>query len=229
VVLLDSKHVAIIAPHPDDETLGAGGTLLRLAQAGASLTWLLVTTAENAGYPAKYVDAQRRQVEAVRGAYPFDQFHWFGLPARALDRADFAALVETLRVHFSRLRPDTIIVPHMYDAHSDHRVCHAAALAACKSFYMTEFGVRRILAMEILSETDAAPPVPGQSFLPTVTVDITKQLQRKVDILQLYQSELQSAPKPRRLDVVAAQANAHGAACGLMAAERFMLIREVVA
>jgi LmbE family N-acetylglucosaminyl deacetylase len=35
--------VLVVAPHPDDETLGCGGTLLRLAEQGAGLAWLIVT------------------------------------------------------------------------------------------------------------------------------------------------------------------------------------------
>jgi LmbE family N-acetylglucosaminyl deacetylase len=227
--LLSSSSALVIAPHPDDETLGAGGTLLRLKEAGARIVWLLVTSAAGAGYDDAYVAQQKSQVDAVRNAYPFDGFHWFGLPASQLHRADRAVLVDRLRTLIAEIRPATIFVPHAHDAHDDHGAVHQAALAACKSFYMRELGVSRILAMEILSETDAAPPSAASAFLPTVTVDISGQLARKTAILKLYASELQAGPGPRTIDAVEAQARLAGASVGVAAAERFMLVRELVA
>ena len=177
--MLTSRQVLVVAPHPDDETLGAGGTLLKLAKAGAQLHWLLVTSAEGV-MTGVYVRRQQAQVEAVRGAYPFDGFDWLRLPTTRLGGEEPAALIDKLGTIVNKVRPDTILVPHAGDAHDDHAACHAAALAACKSFRMAEMGVSRVLAMEIPSETDAAAPTPDRSFLPTVTVDISDELPRKL-------------------------------------------------
>lgn len=227
--MLSSANVLVVAPHPDDETLGAGGTLLRLKDQGARLHWLLVTSAAGGGYDDAYVARQKSQVEAVRDAYPFDALHWLGLPASQLYRADRASLIDRMRALIAEIRPETVFVPHAHDAHDDHGAVHHATLAACKSFHMTGLGVRRVLAMEILSETDAAPPAAARAFLPTVTIDISAQLARKSEILQLYTSELQVGYGPRNVAAVEAQARLAGAAVGVAAAERFMLIREVLA
>jgi LmbE family N-acetylglucosaminyl deacetylase len=227
--LLNGTCALVIAPHPDDETLGAGGTLLRLKETGARLHWLLVTSAAGAGYSDDYVARQKKQVEAVRNAYPFDGFEWFGLPASQIYRTDRAALIDRMRTLIAKVRPEIIFVPHAHDVHDDHGAVHQATLAACKSFYMKDLGVSRVLAMDILSETDAAAPLAGTAFLPTVSVDISAHLARKTAILKLYASELQAGSRPRTVDAVEAQARLAGASVGVAAAERFMLIREFIA
>ena len=226
--MLNSERVLIIAPHPDDETLGAGGTLLKLKANGAEIFWLLITCATAPTYSDKYIAKQELQINAVRAAYPFDGFEWLKLSASEVGAVDRAELVDRIRSTISKIKPETIFVPHCHDVHDDHRITFEASLAACKSFYMEDLGVRRIYAMDIPSETDAAPPLAGTSFLPTVTVDISSTLDHKLRIFDLYETERQLPNQPRSVDALRARAVADGAVCGIGAAERFMLIRELI-
>ena len=93
---------------------------------------------------------------------------------------------------------------------------------------MKDFGVRCIYAMDIPSETDAAAPLAGTRFLPTVTVDISSTLDDKLRIFDLYATERQLPNQPRSVDALRARAVADGAVCGVGAAEQFMLIRELI-
>lgn len=226
--MLDSKRVLIIAPHPDDETLGAGGTLLRLKADGAEIFWLLITCATAPTYSAKYIAEQERQINAVHTAYPFDGFEWLKIPASQVGAVGRPELVDGIRSTINNIKPETIFVPHCHDVHDDHRITFEASLAACKSFYMKDFGVRCIYAMDIPSETDAAAPLAGTRFLPTVTVDISSTLDDKLRIFDLYATERQLPNQPRSVDALRARAVADGAVCGVGAAEQFMLIRELI-
>ncbi len=220
--------ILVVAPHPDDETLGAGGTLLRAKASGAAIHWLVVTAATEARWGATYVRTQADQIEAVRKAYPFDSFHWWREPASGLAKADTGVLVDRMRELLATLRPKTILLPHAGDAHDDHAATFAVVAAAAKAQRMRPLGVERLWAMEILSETDAAPPVPARQFLPTVCVDIAPYLRRKLEILEFYRSEI--TPGTARMpDIVAAHARVCGASFGVAAAERFMLVREFLA
>lgn len=225
--MLDAKTVLVVAPHADDETIGAGGTLLELAAQGAALHWLIVTTPRGAGYSDAYCEMHSRQAEAVARAYPMAATHHFDLPASSLQAMGRGPLVDRARKLLSDVRPDLLLLPHIGDAHDDHTVAAEGFLAAAKSFRQREFGLRRILAMEILSETDASPPAVTQPFLPTTIVDISARLQRKLEIMGLYASEL-TPGGPRDTAALAAQAKLHGASFQLAAAERFMLLREIV-
>ncbi len=225
--MLDAKKVLVVAPHADDETIGAGGTLLELAARGATLHWLIVTTPRGAGYSDAYCEIHARQAEAVAKAYPMAATHRFDLPASSLQAMGRGVLVDRARKLLAEVRPDVLLLPHAGDAHDDHTAAAESFLAAAKSFRQRDFGLRRILAMEILSETDAPPPAMARPFLPTTIVDISASLQRKLDIMALYASEL-TPGGPRDAAALAAQAKLHGASYGLAAAERFMLLREIL-
>lgn len=226
--MLDAKKVLVVAPHADDETIGAGGTLLRLAKQGAELHWLIVTTPRGAGYSEAYCEAHARQAMAVAAAYPMTATHRFDLPASSLQSLGRGALVDRARKLLADLRPDLMLLPHAGDAHDDHAATADGFVAAAKSFRQRDFGLRRIMAMEILSETDASPAVMARAFLPTIIVDVSAHLHRKLEIMALYVSEL-TPGGPRDPAALAAQAKLHGASHGLAAAERFMLLREILA
>lgn len=223
-----SYNVLAIAVHPDDETLGCGATLLKCVEKGVPIHWLLVTAAADSSYSAEHIEQQRRQVQAVEKAYPFAQLHWLKLPTTRLETLPLNQVVNALREVVEQVRPEVIYLPHRGDVHSDHRVVHDAAMAVTKSFYMRQYGIRRILACEILSETDAAYPTAGCAFLPNVYVDVSDTFERKLEIFSLFKSEQHSGFLPRNESALRAQARVRGAAIGVEYAEAFMLMREII-
>jgi len=219
-------NILVVAPHPDDEMLGAGGTLLRTKAQGNDVHWLVMTSAHEPRWDADYIHTQERQVNAVKDALQPDSFQWWKLPASGLAREDRGKLIDRMRTLIATCRATTLILPHSGDAHDDHHIAHAVGVAAAKSFHMKELGIRRIMSMEILSETDAAPPVPERVFFPNIIIDISPYLDMKLHIISLYGSEL-SDTSPRNLKIIEAHARTNGASFGIQAAERFMLIREL--
>ena len=219
-------NVLVVAVHPDDETLGCGGALLRHAAAGDSLHWLIVTAACLPEYTEPQIRRQAEQIEAVRLAYPFATVHWLKFPTTRLELVPINEMVQAIRGVVEKVRPETVFLPNRSDVHSDHRATFQAAASALKGFYLRALGVRRVLACEVLSETEAAPPLAEQAFLPTVFVDIGSTLERKLEIMALYVTETQSGALPRTVSAVRALARLRGATIGVEHAEAFMLIRE---
>lgn len=221
--------VLSVAVHPDDETLGCGATLLKHSAQGDTLHWLLVTAATRRDFSKEQVAKQERQIKAVSKAFPFDSLDWLKVPSTRLAELPFNHLVNAIREVVEQLRPEIIFVPNRSDAHSDHRIAFAAIQAVVKSFYMLKLGVRQILSCEVLSETEAATPLPENAFLPNVYVDVSATLQGKIDIMRLYRTELHAEPLPRTESAIRALARFRGATIGVEHAEAFMLIREIVA
>jgi len=220
--------VLAIAVHPDDETLGCGGALLRMAAEGASLHWLLLTSIHPSfGTPAEAA-RQERQVEAVREAYPFATLDWLRHPTAELERVPMGQLVSQIREVVARVRPELVFIPNRSDAHSDHRIAFQASHAVLKSFHLKSLGVRRVLLCEIISETDAAAPLAENAFVPNVFVDISATLERKLELMAQFQSEVQPEPLPRSLSAIRAQARFRGATMAVPYAEAFMLLRELL-
>jgi LmbE family N-acetylglucosaminyl deacetylase len=221
-------NILSISVHPDDETLGCGGTLLKHHAAGDTLHWLIITSVSQPNFTAEVVDQQARQVEAVREAYPFASLNWLKLPTTRLESMPLNDIIDPIREVVMSCRPHIVYVPNRSDAHSDHRVVADAAHAVLKSFHLRSMGVQRVLACEVISETDAAPALPENSFLPNVFIDVSNTLERKLEIMQMYKSETQAEFLPRHSSSIRALARLRGATIAVEYAESFMLVRELL-
>ena len=214
----------VVAPHPDDEVLGCGGTLLRRKQEGGEVAWLIVTgMSEEAGWARAIIERRRSEIELVSQAIGFDRVFELGLRPAGLDRLPMGDLVRGISEVFREFQPEEVFVPHREDVHTDHRIVFDA-VAACSKWFRYP-SVRRVLSYETLSETEFGLGPEG-AFRPNCFVDITGHLDRKLEIMRIYQSEVADFPFPRSLDAMRALAMLRGATAGTIAAEAFHLLRE---
>ena len=216
----------VVAPHPDDELLGCGGTLLRRIAEGGTVGWLLMTAiTEEGGWSRERIEQRAREIEKVRKGLGIAAQHLYRLdfPTAQLDQQPMDKLVSRVSDVFNDFEPEEVLLPHPGDAHSDHRVTFEAASACTKWFRYPS--VRRVLTYETLSETDAGPD-PVRVFHPTVFVDISDYLERKIELMRVYESEMGEFPFPRSERALWALAEVCGARAGFDAAEEFMLLRE---
>jgi LmbE family N-acetylglucosaminyl deacetylase len=219
--------VLAISVHPDDETLGCGGTLLRHRADGDQVSWLIVTRGHSPQWAPELLERKVAEVERVAAAYGMGNVLRLGLPTVRLDALPQAELMGALRSGIESLRPEIVYLVHGGDVHSDHQVVFQATMRVLKAFSMGKLGVRRVLSYETLSSTEAAPPEGGRQFLPNVFRDITPYLERKIEIMAMYATEAQADPWPRGPAAIRALARYRGATVGVEYAEAFMLIREV--
>lgn len=214
----------VIAPHPDDELLGCGGTLLRRKKEGGSIGWLVVTgISTETGWSGDDVRRREREITEVRERMGFDALFSLGLPPARLDTLPLGDVVTLIGAAFREYQPDEILLPHRGDVHSDHRVVFEAVSACTKWFRYPS--VRRVLAYETLSETGFAL-ARDDAFVPNYFVDIGAQLEDKLALMSIYSSELGRFPFPRSIEALRALAAVRGAESGSAAAEAFELLRE---
>lgn len=220
--------ILAIAAHPDDETLGCGGTLLKWKAAGAELFWLIATEPKEPHWSAETIRCKAAEVESVAEAYGFAQHLQLGFASGELDHMALRDVMGPLGKVVARIKPTTVCVVHGGDIHSDHRTLFAATTSVLKPFRMAELGVRRILSYETLSSTDASVPgIWASGFLVNVFEDISPYLKRKIEIMELYHTEVQAPLLPRSASAIQALARYRGATIGVEYAEAFVLLREV--
>ena len=218
------KSVMVVAPHADDETLGCGGALARLAGEGAAVHWVLMTRMTAAqGFTAARMRAREREIAAVARVLGIRSVRRLGFPAAGLDAVPLSEVVRRLGKEVAAARPGLLFVPGAADAHSDHRVAFAAAAACAKPFRSP--WLKRVLMYETLSETDAALG-PGTGSRPTSWCDVTETFERKLQALRLWGAELGEHPFPRSLESARALAVLRGAQSGCRYAEAFEVLRE---
>lgn len=216
--------VLVIAPHPDDETLGCGGTLLRHRAEGDSIHWLIATRMDpQDGWPAERIKARAAELDKVQSHYGFASREEFSLVTTRVDQVPRGELVRAFADAYEKIKPEIIYLPFDGDAHSDHRHIAEAAVAASKWFRCPT--LRQIFVYETLSETgfNLLAPV----FAPNSYVDIAPYLDGKLAAMRLYDGEMGRFPFPRSEEAIRAQAALHGSACGKAAAEAFVLLRNI--
>jgi LmbE family N-acetylglucosaminyl deacetylase len=214
----------VIAPHPDDEVLGVGGTLLRRKAEGGEIAWLIVTAISiQFGWSEEKVKHRADEVKRITDLFGFDKVFTLDFPTTQLDRIPMSDLVAGISQAFKSFEPEEVFVPHPSDVHTDHRIVFNAAASCTKWFRYPS--VKRVLAYETLSETDFGMGT-DQSFRPNVFVDIEPFLSDKLRAMDIYASELGVAPFPRSHEVIRALATVRGASSGFKAAEAFELLRE---
>lgn len=220
--------VLVIAPHPDDETLGCGGTLLRHKAQGDRLYWLVMTSmTASTAYSAVQVAERARQIQAVRDHFAFEEVFVAGFAPAELDVVPLQQRVAYISNVARQVQPDIVYVPFHGDIHSDHAATYGAVKAVTKSFRYPS--IRCIRAYETLSETDFSLADGAVSaFSPNCFVDISDYLPGKLDALSLYGSEMGQHPFPRSEQSVKALATLRGTVAGCDAAEAFMTLREIV-
>lgn len=214
----------VIAPHPDDEVLGVGGTLLRRKAEGAEVAWVIVTgISVAAGWKAEQVSKRAEEISRVSELFRFDRVFTLDFPTTQLDRVPMGDLVSALSGVFNAFQPEEVFVPHPSDVHTDHRVVYDATASCTKWFRYPS--VKRVLAYETLSETDFGLGTSG-GFLPNVFVDVAPYMDAKLAAMDIYASEIAPFPFPRSHQALRALATVRGAASGYQAAEAFQLLRE---
>lgn len=214
----------VISPHPDDEVLGAGGTLLRRKAEGSVVAWLIVSamTAES-GFGDEQIAKRADEIRRVIDLFGFDAVFELNFPTSQLDQIPMSNLVAAISAVFKTFDPEEVFMPHPADVHTDHGVVFNA-VASCTKWFRYPM-VKRVLAYETLSETDFCLGT-EQVFRPNVFVNIEPYLEDKLRAMDIYASELGEFPFPRSHEAIRALATLRGAASGYKAAEAFELLRE---
>lgn len=218
--------VLVVSVHPDDETLGCGGTLLKHKKQGDELFWLIVTdVTEKQGYTQEYIVKRKKQIEEVSKKYLFKKTSNFKFQSTKLHLVDFSEIIEQISSVVQEIQPEVIYTVNRSDIHTDHQIAARAVISSTKSF--RNQCIKRILMYECVSETEMAPPFPENVFVPHVYSDISEFIEQKIEIMKLYESELQAPPFPRSVENIRALARYRGSSISVQYAESFMLCREI--
>ena len=214
--------VVVIAPHNDDEILGVGGTMARLAKRGHEVIVCEVTAGD---LRDDMVQLQKREAVASHELMGV-KTHFMDLPVVALKEMKTTDLNAAFQKTLVDLAPDIVFLPHKGDMHIDHRMTVEAAMVALRP--VTFPRLKAIYAYETLSETDWNTPSVDNAFIPTMFVDISDEMEIKLEAMKCHQSQLCDYPHPRSLDAIRSLAMHRGCTVCKAYAEAFMVIRETL-
>lgn len=218
--------ILAISPHPDDETLGCGGALLKHVSNGDEAAWLTMTAIfSEYGFSEERISSRKKEIEKVSEAYGFVENYGLDFPATKMDEQPLGDVIGQISGIVKEFKPEVIYLPFPGDAHSDHLVVFKAAIACVKTFRYPF--VKSVRVYETISETDFGIDPTNRPFEPNLFMDISNFIDKKIEIMKMYEGEILPAPFPRSEETIRAQATVRGAVTGTSAAEAFMLIREI--
>lgn len=216
--------ILVVMAHPDDEVLGAGGTIARFVSQGEPVSCLLLSDgvgARSSAHPDA-ADRRRRHCMAAAEVLGVADVQCHDLPDNRFDSLDLLDVIRLVEAAVERVGPETVITHHGGDLNVDHRITHQAVLTATRP--VPGSTVRTVLGAEVLSSSEWAFGAHRQ-FTPSVFVDVSETIDTKIAALACYVDETRSAPHARSIEAVRSLASTRGAATGVAAAEAFVLLR----
>jgi LmbE family N-acetylglucosaminyl deacetylase len=221
--------ILVIAAHPDDEVLGCGGTMARLAAEGEDVYIAILGEGITSRYQQREaadaalleaLHSRSRQVAALVGA---KDLFMYNLPDNRFDTVPLLEVVKIIEALVEKLQPHTVYTQHGGDLNIDHNIIYRATLTATRP--IAGRPVRALYAYEVASSTEWAFQHFSPVFQPNYFVDISATLETKIQAMALYESEARPFPHPRSPEALRAIARRWGSVVGLEAAEAFDLIR----
>ena len=230
--MLDRLKILIIAAHPDDETLGCGGSIAKWVKDGHDVYVLIM--AEGATSRDKTRARGTRQKELshlaqsakmagkILGVHSVELLDY---PDNRMDSVDLLDVVKAVEERIKKLQPAMVVTHHAGDLNIDHQITHQAVITACRP--LPGQTVKCILSFEVPSATEWQSPDYGRPFVPNWFEDISDTLGMKIKAMEAYESEMRPWPHVRSIKAVEHLARWRGASAGCEATEAFMLVRNI--
>ena len=212
-----------IVAHPDDESLGAGGTIRKLHQDGERIAVMILSLES-----ATRTDITRQKIKRSHSILGVDKTYiedFEMMKFGEIDRFEFTKKIEKV---INEEKPDRIFTHYIGDIHNDHRITAQIVAEAIKlPFRQTGYKkpIQSLYWMEIPSSTDWG----DGRFKPTAFSEVTKnELKAKVESLSVYEGVIREVPHPRNNESIIALARYRGGQCGKTYAEAFMGVFELL-
>ena len=217
------KKILIVAPHMDDETLGAGGAICYHIDKGDEVNVVIVANRSyNHVYDRKKIKNEERCCRLALRILGVNTVNFLGLRDEELD-GKIIDIIKPLEILAKKIRPDMVYMPYIGDVNQDHKATYRACMVVFR--ITAKFSPKIILCYEVPSSTDANQVYHLEVFNPNYFINIEKYLNKKIDALKAYKSELREFPHPRSEKGLRVYASKRGMEASCKYAEAFMLIR----
>ena len=223
-----NNKILVVVAHPDDETLGCGGTIAKHIANGDNLTVMFMTDGVSSRTDKSSNAGELRHSNAKNAMKILGvaDMHFFNFPDNSMDTVPLIELVKAIESIIGQVKPDTIYTHFAHDLNIDHRLIHSAVMTACRP--QKGSSVKNILSFEVLSSTEWNSPS-QPSFIPQYIIDIDNYWDKKRQALQCYHEELRPFPHSRSDECIEALAILRGATHGFKKAEAFYVERILIA
>ena len=220
-----NKRILVVAPHPDDETLGAGGTIAKFSQQGHEVSVLVVSGHLPPIYRREDYETTVQEARRAFAVLGVKSSRFLEIPATMVGQQPVHVVNGQISEVVRDIKPHIVLCPFP-DRHVDHRVVFESVMVATRPFGAGR-SIEMVAAYETLSETHWNAPHIEANFVPNWVVDITEHMGRKLEAVGCYASQIPASPGARSIDAVNALARFRGTQAGFGFGEGFQIIRMI--
>jgi len=220
MMLLSNEEVLVIAAHPDDETIGMGGTIHKLSLLGSRVRVVFLSD----GVGSR--DAIRESLDGRRAAainalrfLNCSDVHFYDYPDNSMDSVPLIDIVKTVEKCINGFNPTVLFTHFPHDLNVDHRITSQACLVAARP--KVNRNIKSLLYFEVQSSTEWN--FGASQFIPNMFVDISGSFEDKVKALRQYQVEIEAFPEARSFAGIEALSTVRGVTVGVSNAEAFQV------
>ena len=219
------KRILIVAPHPDDETLGTGGTIAKYVEDGHQVSILTVSGHLPPLYSREIYEKTVKEAYKAFSILGVSKSWFLEIPATMIGEQPVGDLNKKIVEVLNEFEPQIVLCPFP-DRHIDHRVVFESVMVATRPVGVGRC-IELLAAYETLSETHWNAPHIEPNFMPNWVVDISAHINKKINALCCYESQIPPFPGSRSLDAVKALAMFRGSQSGFAYGETFQVIRMI--
>jgi len=217
------EKILITCAHPDDETLGLGGTIKLHTLQGNKVFVLIFADGESGRTTSSNRIKQRKsQAEEARTILGINEIKFLDYPDQRLDTIPVLELSKQIELQIKKWKP-TVVYTHFWgDVNQDHKRVFEATLIATRPIPKSR--VDRFICFETPSSTEWG----YQNVKPNLFVDIQKVLDKKLKAFRKYKNEVMKYPHPRSEKAIIDKSRYWGTTVGIKHAEAFYVLRELI-
>lgn len=229
MISLQNVRLLVYTAHPDDEVLGAGGTIGKSIENGCEVHVYAPGTGIHSRRNVEPDEIRLEQLKILREdavvalgrlGVPEANVRLGGFADNEMDGYTQLEIIHELEKVVQEVRPDVVVTHHWRCTNIDHRMCYDAAVVATRP---TPHSRIALLSCEIPSSTGYLRPV---QFEPTFYVGLDERhVDAKIAAMQTYRTEARPDPHPRSPEVLRAVAKVRGSESGFSWAEAFQVVR----
>lgn len=219
---IKNKRVIVLSAHPDDETIGCGGTISLLKQKNFDVRVVFFTNGISSRTKDKNKIKNRLKcIDEVEKILKFKILHHFNFNDNEMDQISTLTVAKSIEKIISDFKPSIVFTHWKNDINVDHRKVYDATIVATRP-YPSQV-VKNIYSYEVLSSSNWNF---SSSFNPNFFIDISSVYKKKIDALKKYKTEILKNPHTRSLSNISCQNSLRGNQIGVKYAEAFEVIRQ---
>jgi LmbE family N-acetylglucosaminyl deacetylase len=219
------ENVLAICAHPDDETLGLGGTLARHVESGDNVSVLIFADGQfKRDNTASGIKKRQNQAKKACSIIGVKKIEFLNFTDQKLDTVPLVEIINKIEIAIKKSHTGILYVHHWGDVNQDHRRLFEASLVACRPYSSST--VKQLICFETPSSTGWGSS--QNNFIPNLFVDIEKTIDKKIKALREYKEEIGRFPHPRSIEAIENRSKFWGSTVGIKNAEAFHIVRQIL-